>query len=198
MRLLRLLSLVVPLVLGLAVTSALPAQAEPSKSRPGRTVEIRVLTIGDSITQGIVGDYSWRFRLQRSLSAVQSRSIDVAGRARTYDFVGNRTAAYDQRAKIEVDDYADPRFDRDHAAVLGMRASALRYDLAELVSTTKPHVIVLSLGLNDLLQGSAPAAVVPHIERIINEARAAAPAVAIVLGHQTPTWVAVSTTSIDC
>ena len=190
MRHLRLLSLVVPLVLGILFASALPAQAEPSKSRPGRTVEIRVLTIGDSITQGMVGDYSWRFRLQQSLAAVQSKSFDAAGRARAYDFVGNRTSTYDQRSKTEVEDYIDPRFDRDHAGIVGMRASAVRYDVAELVRATNPHVIVLSLGLNDLVQGSAPATVVPHIERIINDARQAAPGVAIVLSHQTPTWVA--------
>lgn len=189
MRLSRFLSLVVALVVGALLVSSLPAQAEPSKSRPGRTVELRVLTIGDSITQGIAGDYTWRFRLQRSLEAVQSRSFDVAGRARTYDFVGNRTATFDQPTRTETDDYADPRFDRDHAGVLGMRASAVRYDVAELVRTTNPHVIVLSLGLNDLLKGSTPAAVVPHIERIIETAREAAPGVAIVLGHLTSPWI---------
>ena len=69
----------------------------------------RILIVGDSVTQGSRGDYTWRYFWWKNLEA---RDADV-------DFVGPTTGVFDNWnwKYTGTDAYADPNFDMDHAAV---------------------------------------------------------------------------------
>ena len=139
----------------------------------------RIMLLGDSVTHGSAGDWTWRYRLWRHLEAVGAEA----------DFVGPATDLADRAGPSQ--DYADPGFDRDHAAVWGMWAAAAMERAAELVLAHRPDVIVVMLGVNDLV-GNAPAdAVLWCLRRIVEEARTVDPGVDVVLSEVTQTWFTV-------
>ena len=133
----------------------------------------RILLLGDSVTQGSAGDWTWRYRLWRHLRAVEEPA----------DFVGpDRSLAGPSGA------YADRRFDRDHAAVWGAWASAGMERVGALVADHRPDVLVVMLGINDLLYDAPAEAVLWCLEQIVLRARESDPAVDVVLSEVTQTW----------
>lgn len=136
----------------------------------------RILLLGDSITQGKAGDRTWRYDLWKDL---QDEKAQV-------DFVGPSEEL--QSGSL---DYADPGFDRDHAAVWGAPLTPPPYDPTMLGKVYRPDVAVIELGVNDLLsQHETPAAVAASMGDTIEQLRQAAPGVDVVLVH-------VPATSID-
>lgn len=158
-------------------TEAATRSAAPDT--PGTTARpLRILPIGDSVTQGATGDYTWRFRLQVALRA----------QGVPFDFVGDRTAPVDPVTRQHTT-YADSRFDQDHAGVWAMRAAAPSFDVRQLVESTRPDVVVLALGINDVLSGRHPRDVVADLRQIIADAQAAAPDTRFVVLQLTQSWV---------
>ncbi|HEY1135795.1 MAG TPA: GDSL-type esterase/lipase family protein [Nocardioides sp.] len=139
----------------------------------------RILLVGDSITQGMAGDWTWRYRAYQLLAA---QGVEP-------DFVGYRTDTVDPATKERVEDYADPDFDRDHAGVAGMSATDPQFDVAGLTAATRPDVVVVSLGVNDALQGHDPVVVAAALEATVADVRSVAPYADVVLAEQTTTWV---------
>lgn len=139
---------------------------------------LRILAIGDSVTQGFSGDYTWRYRLQRS---VEAEGVAV-------DFVGHLSAPMDTVTKGEGT-YADPDFDSDHASIVGMKATSMRYSVPVVVAESAPDVVVINLGVNDVLQGVDAAVTAEAVERVIWNARIGAPGAQFVVAHQTQTWL---------
>ncbi len=98
-----------------ALTAALVAAASTAPTIPVAAADgpVRIMLVGDSITEGSSGDWTWRYRLAQSLEAA---GVD-------YEFVGPRVTmlnlATDAHDSLE---YADPSFDRHHFARWG-RAS---------------------------------------------------------------------------
>ena len=159
-------ALVAPLLVALTgVPAAPPAQA---------AVPVRILVVGDSITQGSSGDWTWRYRLARHLAA--------AGVA--FDLVGPRTDLYDNVAgEFGSQAYLDPAFDRDHAARWGMLLGDMDVSISELVTTYQPDVVLTLLGDNDLSAGATPAEVGAMLSSYVGAARAAKSGVDVVLGE---------------
>ncbi|MBH0242925.1 hypothetical protein I3W98_09045, partial [Streptomyces cavourensis] len=63
---------------------------------------MRFLPVGDSMTIGATGDFTWRYRLWQHLDAVCPGS---------YEIVGPRTTLYDPGADAPLSHaYADPSF----------------------------------------------------------------------------------------
>lgn len=139
----------------------------------------RILLVGDSITQGMAGDHTWRYRAYEELLA---QGVEP-------DFVGYRTDTVDPVTKERVEDYADPDFDRDHAGVAGMTAVAPQYDVVGLTAATRPDVVVVSLGVNDVLQGHDPDEVSAALRALVDDVRSVAPYADLVLAEQTTTWL---------
>jgi lysophospholipase L1-like esterase len=135
---------------------------------------VRILVVGDSITQGSAGDWTWRYRLWKHLT---DHGVAV-------DLVGPRTDLYDNVAStFGSQAYLDPGFDRDHASRWGMRLGSLDVPIATLVSTYHPDVLLELLGDNDLSDGKTPAQVSSMLQGLVDQARAADPAVDVVLGQ---------------
>ncbi|AJR18367.1 hypothetical protein KR76_11780 [Pimelobacter simplex] len=141
---------------------------------------MRILILGDSVSQGSSGDWTWRYRLWRRL-------VD-AGVA--FDLVGPRDDLWDLRADAPgAMSYADPDFDRDHAARWGMFAGMPDVPVASLVTTYQPDVVVVMLGINDLIwTDQAPAEVAARVGDLVAAARSARPDVDVVLSEVTQHW----------
>ena len=119
--------LVWALVLAL-VPGAAPAAAG-SEDRPARVL--------------LVGDWTWRYRLWQHLSATASTPVDL---------VGPRDDRWDLCADGPGNqEYADPGFDRDHAALWGQTMWQASQGVGETVARPAPDVVVAALGTNDLL-----------------------------------------------
>lgn len=99
--------------------------------------EVRILPVGDSITQGNPAhreEYTYRLPLQRSM---QSMGIE-------FDFVGTRTRG--------LDDGEWPRpFDPDHEGYYGEKtADIVSKVIGRLPSIRAPDIVLVHLGSNDL------------------------------------------------
>ncbi len=138
-----------------------------------------MLLVGDSVTQGSSGDWTWRYRLWRHF---QDAGVAV-------DFVGPRDDLWNLRPSGPgATSYVDPGFDRDHAARWGMWSGFPDTPIATLVADHHPDVVVSMLGVNDLLYGRAPEAVAADTTAIVEAARAVDPDLAFVFAEATQHW----------
>ena len=105
------------------------------------TKQIRVMIMGDSITQETTGDYTWRYRLAEHLSLTAPGLVN---------FVGDRSDVYDDVASKQGSHaYADPLFDSDHSAVWGDALSLEMPKVQALVQKIPTDVLIVALGGND-------------------------------------------------
>lgn len=138
--------LLVASVLGLVATPASGAD-EPEPSVP-----LKVLVVGDSITQGFGGDATWRYWFWR----------EAARQGVPIDFVGP-----DHLPKMGRYESKSLRFDRDHAARVGSTVSYHRARIDELMTTHRPQVVVVELGINDARHGRTGPEIAADIEALI-------------------------------
>ncbi|WP_435769247.1 GDSL-type esterase/lipase family protein [Nocardioides sp. SYSU DS0651] len=142
---------------------------------------VRIMLLGDSVTQGSSGDWTWRYRLWQHLAGV---GADV-------DFVGPRDDLWNLRTgEPGATSYADPAFDRDHAARWGMWAVFPDVPIPDLVAVHQPDVVVVMLGVNDLLYGVPTEQVSQRLRDVVAEARSVRPDVDVVLAEATQRWFA--------
>jgi lysophospholipase L1-like esterase len=166
----------------LAPTLAVLAVGLPALVLGGDPVpeSTRVLLLGDSVTQGSSGDWTWRYRLWQHLSA---SGVDV-------DLVGPRDDLLDaDTATFGSQEYVDPDFDRDHAARWGMRLADVQPLAGELAGKHRPEVVVELLGINDLVwAGASPSEVEDGLSDLVTDVRAVDPGVDVVLGELPQVW----------
>ncbi len=138
----------------------------------------RIMVVGDSISQGSSGDFTWRMRLYRHL-------VD-AGVA--VDMVGPRDTLYDNVTDQQgSQDYADPSFDADHDAMWGRMLDEAATNIGAEVTTARPDVILVLLGINDLTYGGEIADAEASARALVANAHAASPTTSIVFGTVLPT-----------
>jgi lysophospholipase L1-like esterase len=146
-----------------------------SASPPSHADEgvLRIMASGDSLTQGIEGDRTWRFWLDQHLSTL----------AVPHDFVGNirRTASLDWSS---ADDGYRPgiTFDTDHDGWGGAQLLDSEEAFAFRLWANRPDVWILQLGTNDIRYGNADAqALLAASARAVATARDGNPSIRIVL-----------------
>lgn len=154
------------------------AVASSAVARPAN-----VLLVGDSVTMGSTGDWTWRYRLWKHLAATAPGQVDL---------VGPRTDLYDRATRTYGhQEYVDADFDRDHAASWGTGATFPPYPVHELVAGHQADTVVEMLGLNDLDHlPLTPDQVADEVRDLVTEARSANADVDMVLGEVAQTWVA--------
>jgi lysophospholipase L1-like esterase len=144
------------------------------------TPRTRVLIVGDSLTQGTAGDYTWRYRLASHFA------LSAPGRV---DLVGDRTDLYDPLVDGGGSQaYLDPGFDTDHHADW---RDAFRLEIPKvqgLLQKVPADVLLVALGANDLTYWTDPAETVALTKRFIDNSRKANPDLTIVLGHVLTRW----------
>jgi len=162
----------------LAGVLALPLAPAPATGEDGVTT---LLLTGDSVTQGSAGDWTWRYRLWKHFE-LTGTPVDFLGpRDDLYDFNHFAPGSYD---------YADPGFDRDHAAVWASSFTSPSYAVADLVTRFQPDVVVELLGINDLVGNlDQPQTVLAETADYVAQARSADPGVDVVLTALPQTWI---------
>ncbi len=142
---------------------------------PAQAAINKVMFVGDSISQGSAGDFTWRYRLYEKLSATAPGS---------FDFVGPQTDLYNNVTNQHGSTaYANSAFDRAHNAFWGRRLSDEKVAIAGKVAASDADVLLVMLGINDLVQGSTPSQVAQEMRGFIANARSANPGVDFVIGH---------------
>ena len=149
----------------LALALAPPLSSGAAEGGPPRFV--RIMPLGDSITEGTSGDATWRYWLQKSL---ESNGCVV-------DFVGSRRGVRYGQAR-----FSD--FDPDHEGHWGWRISQVKAEIDRWASDAKPEIVLLHLGTNDL--GSDPERIAAGLGAIVTSLRRANPAVEIYLARLIP------------
>ncbi len=201
------------LAAGLPSLSARAAPGSGSRSLPGAvddrsaaaTTVPKILIVGDSISNGVLGDYTWRYRLWQNL---------IASKARV-QFVGHRTGTeniYDDPADLAIvsgqplpaDNYGDPTDGyynrrvnpafsgtgaRRHDALWGWTYRQAKEHITQDVSAYRPNYLLIELGFNDVAYNSQAGALA-DAKILINKARAVDPKVRVLVAnvvHRTPT-----------
>ncbi|MFC4609190.1 GDSL-type esterase/lipase family protein [Streptomyces maoxianensis] len=137
---------------------------------------MRFMFVGDSMTIGRAGDFTWRYRMWQHLAT----SFDGP-----YEIVGPRTELYDTPANTPASSaYGDPAFPADarrHLAGWGEGWLHMAPVIRETVAAERADILLVSLGLIDLGFYTDSAQTALNARTFIAEARAANPGVRIVL-----------------
>jgi lysophospholipase L1-like esterase len=155
--------------LGSSAALAMMLVARPSinAAEVGPPRPLRIMPLGDSITEGRSGDATWRYWLQKSLE----REGCVV------DFVGSRRGVLQGAPR-----FSD--FDPDHEGHWGWTTAEVRAEIDRWAEAAKPDVVLLHLGTNDL--GGEPERTAANLAAIVASLRRASPAVEIYLARLIP------------
>jgi lysophospholipase L1-like esterase len=135
----------------------------------GVQAQVRILPLGDSVTSSFSPHNSYRFWLWHKLI---NHGYNV-------DFVGTQEGVADGPP-------GNPDFDQDHEGRPGWTADSAVGAINGIASATQPNVVLLDLGANDIIQGSAVSDVVARLQGIIDELRAVNPNVKVLVAEPTP------------
>lgn len=167
-------------VLGVLVLTLVVAGLVPQPAQAEHRPPTRIMLIGDSVTHGAVGDYTWRYRLWGLLKA----------RRANVDFVGPARGVYNtQTSSDDPSGYADPNFDHDHAAWVGETMMFPHWPFGQLMTDYRPDVVVNALGINDLCFVTDPDGLIAEMIWFVENVRAVRPHVAIILGQLPQHWL---------
>lgn len=144
--------LLAALTFGLVATPAGSAGAD-QPDPPVPPAPLKVLVVGDSITQGFGGDATWRYWFWRE---ADRQGVPI-------DFVGPDTLP--RMGRYES---TGLRFDRDHAARVGSTVGFHLRRIDELMVTHRPQVVVVELGINDARHGRTGPEIAADIEALID------------------------------
>jgi len=137
----------------------------------------RIMVVGDSISQGSAGDYTWRYRLWQHLTSSHTSFV----------LVGPRNDLYDQNTQQQgSQDYVDRSFDTWHDAVWGRPIAAEKDTIGDEVAASRPDVLLVLLGINDLIYYDTPELAASDMATLIANARAVNPDIKIVVGQVLP------------
>jgi lysophospholipase L1-like esterase len=154
---LRRLGAVLALVLSAGLAGGFPAQAESNGG-------VRVMPLGDSITDGLNVPGGYRINLWQRMAAS----------GYTVDFVGS---GFNGPAALG---------DHDHEGHSGWRIDQLDAKIVGWLQNSKPHTILLHIGTNDINQNYDIANAPARLSALIDKIRANAPMVELFVAQITP------------
>ncbi|MCA9196167.1 MAG: hypothetical protein KDA87_01470 [Planctomycetales bacterium] len=140
-----------------------------------RIEPIRMVFVGDSITQGDHRFTGFRYLLWRRL-------IDEAVE---FDFVGTQTTTFGARREFAT--YQGLTFDPDHEAYWGLSANAIRDLVAESRAFFDADVAIVHLGSNDLLDRFSVESTLEDVRQTLELLREDNPQMEIFLAQLIPT-----------
>lgn len=133
--------------------------------------------VGDSMTIGRAGDYTWRYRMWQHLGATLGDG--------SFEIVGPRSALYDAACDTPSSDaYADPAFPapaRRHLAGWGEGWQHMAPLIGPAVRETRADVLLVSLGLIDLGFYTKADQTAANARAFVEAAREARPGIRMVL-----------------
>ncbi|MGK5638341.1 fibronectin type III domain-containing protein [Streptomyces sp. URMC 126] len=150
---------------------------------------LKVMVVGDSMSQGYEGDWTWRYRLWEWFKK-EHIQVDFVGPyqgTRPQDSpkpplvprLQGEAPQPDQSAPITSGAYAAgvaPDFDTDHFAVWGRQAAQDKTLIAEQVAKYQPDLLLVGLGFNDMgWFVSGPEGTLDSMRTLVDQARAVKP-----------------------
>ncbi len=138
---------------------------------------VKIMPLGDSITEGAEGHASYRFWLWKRLNLA---GYDV-------DFVGSRTGVGAPGGGQTAPLYTD--WDVNHEGHSGWRTDQILDKIDEWAPQFAPDVVLLHLGTNDMLQSHTVQETVDRLGQIIDTIRASRPNVKIAMAKIIPSRV---------
>ncbi|MCX5012528.1 GDSL-type esterase/lipase family protein [Streptomyces sp. NBC_00555] len=137
---------------------------------------MRFMFVGDSMTIGRAGDYTWRYRMWQHLGST------LGG---PYEIVGPRSELYDTAADAPASHaYADPDFPQDarrHLAGWGEGWQHMAPLIGPAARAGRADVLLVSLGLIDLGFYTGAEDTAANVRRFVAAAREARPGIRMVL-----------------
>ena len=132
------------------------------------------MIVGDSITKGSSGDYTWQYRLYEHL-----RADGVSPQ-----MVGPYHSLFNNVTKVEGDrSYANPRFEHANDARWGMTLFREKDAIGAKAAAYRPDYLLVLLGLDDIYWfGISQPDMAANLVGFIAAARAARPHIRIVFG----------------
>ena len=130
---------------------------------------VKIMPLGDSITKGKDGHWSYRHTLSDSLLAQQC----------VFDFVGSQNGP-------DTGEGGTGAFDRDHEGHSGFRADEVEANIAGWIADNQADWALIHLGTNDILQAQSVQAAAQNIGDIIDILRAQNPSIGILLAQIIP------------
>jgi GDSL-like Lipase/Acylhydrolase family len=161
---------------GASAASAAAAQPRPCRPVAGQPSggSPRIMIVGDSITKGSSGDYTWQYRLYEHL-----RADGVSPQ-----MVGPYSSLFNNVTNVDGDcSYADPKFERANDDKWGLTLFEEKAVIRAKVATYRPSYLLVLLGLDDIFWfGKSQSDMAANLRSFIAAARAARPRIRIVLG----------------
>ncbi|MCX5154336.1 GDSL-type esterase/lipase family protein [Streptomyces sp. NBC_00291] len=137
---------------------------------------MRFMFVGDSMTIGRAGDYTWRYRMWQHLNATMGGPYAIVGpRGEVYDTLTDAPTSHE---------YADPGFPaaaRRHLAGWGEGWQHMAPLIGPAVREGRADVLLVSLGLIDLGFYTKAEQTADNVRLFVARARAAHPGVRMVL-----------------
>ena len=149
------------------------SRATSSVAQPALSEPVRIMPLGDSITQGDADHDTYRRPLWKSL---KGEGYDV-------DFVGSLRANH--RGTPPRDD-----FDRDHEGHWGWRTDEVLARIRGWVEDSEPDVILIHLGSNDVFQDEDVETTLEELAELIDAVRESRPEATFLLAQIIPTAMA--------
>lgn len=134
----------------------------------GRAV-VRIMPLGDSLTAAMNGEASYRYWLWKKLVSAGAR----------VNFVGSQRGVNGGLPR-----YSD--FDQDHEGHSGWTAFQVGQYISGWARTYRPHIVLIDLGVNDLIQGKPAPWVINQLKLIILKLRMVNPQVRILISKTAP------------
>ncbi|GJN77347.1 hypothetical protein PLIIFM63780_000837 [Purpureocillium lilacinum] len=171
--------------------------AEAPVAPPPITTSLRGMFVGDSITQGADGDYTWRYRLWQWL---RNEGVDT-------NFVGPYQGTYPAASPADAKPKPPPlqgagsppgvvlnsgryaadveaAFPRPHYGMWGRQAAQVYPAIGAYVKQYQPDFLFILLGFNDLgWFVSGPEGTLSSVEKVVRNAQAARPSLKVLVGN---------------
>jgi len=151
-------------------TPVIPASTTAAAPTAPSERPLRIMPLGDSITQADSEHDSYRRPLFKSLE-LEGWSVD---------FVGSLSSNY--RGGPPRND-----FDLDHEGHWGWRVDEILEDVRRWVLAEEPDVLLVHLGSNDVFQDQSVASTLDELSRLIDVVREARPDTAFLVAQIIPT-----------
>ncbi|MBD1822466.1 cellulose-binding protein [Cyanobacteria bacterium FACHB-DQ100] len=151
------------------VTGLLISGCTPVASVDGTPTSIRIMPLGDSITQADRNHNSYRRPLWLKLRAA---GYDV-------NFVGSTKSHY-------LGNAPKSDFDQDHEGHWGWQADEVLAQIARWSATAKPDVVLIHLGTNDILGGQSFDGAIAELRKLIEVMRQRNPRLKILISQLIP------------
>jgi acyl-CoA thioesterase I len=154
------------LVLGCSGDGNSPATSGSGSQNSRSNATVKIMPLGDSITESLSPHNSYRYYLWHLLLNKDYR----------IDFVGSLHGVGDGPP-------ANPDFDMDHEGHPGWRADEILVNIQMWATQAAPDVVLLHIGTNDLCQGQSVASTITDIGHIIDVLRTVNPRIQILLAQ---------------